>query len=62
MNPEAISYALRKKKTKYNEANYATELSYLYLKDGNYKKARDVAKSFLEKVHFNINFDALILN
>jgi hypothetical protein len=29
MNPEAISYALRKKKTKYNEANYATELSYL---------------------------------
>ncbi len=59
---EAINCAFGKKKNKYHEADYAMELSYLYLKDNNFKKAREVAKNFLEKVHFNINFDALILN
>jgi tetratricopeptide (TPR) repeat protein/NAD-dependent SIR2 family protein deacetylase len=59
---EAISLVSSKKQTKYSKYERAMELSYLFLREGNFKKSREIARTFLDEVHYNINFDILILN
>ena len=59
---DAIICHKKRKKNIYNAELYANHLSYLYLRNKDYRNAKRIAKEFLDTVSFNHKYDVLILN
>jgi hypothetical protein len=58
----AFDALARKRSNKYTEREIAMDHSYLYLRSGEFKRAKDVAHNFLKAVNFDVRHEVLILN